>query len=145
MNRKHERENRDPTRQERHAILKEMLETSRAEVLSRLRTLREAQPPAPDERDVDGLMDELAREIEWALVEAESHTVRSIENAIRHLDDGTYGVCGVCQADVSAARLRALPFAELCHRCQGELEATAPATRGADRRFGIPLMPTETR
>jgi DnaK suppressor protein len=43
---------------------------------------------------------------------------REIETALARLADGTYGVCLECGRPIEAKRLRALPWAELCHSCQ---------------------------
>lgn len=43
--------------------------------------------------------------------------IRQIEQALRRIDDGTYGSCARCGAAIAPARLRALPDASLCIDC----------------------------
>jgi DnaK suppressor protein len=59
-----------------------------------------------------------ARGIGAALVSISAATVQSIETALRRLRAGTYGRCIDCDEEISAARLSALPFAEVCVDCQ---------------------------
>jgi len=40
-----------------------------------------------------------------------------IERALRQVDEGTYGICRACDADLSEARLTARPDATLCVPC----------------------------
>jgi DnaK suppressor protein len=54
--------------------------------------------------------------------------LREIERALRRLEDGTYGVCTACGADVAEPRLQAVPYASLCIEC-----ATRNDTAGAGR------------
>jgi RNA polymerase-binding transcription factor DksA len=50
---------------------------------------------------------------------------RSVElrDALRRIDDGTYGVCEACEQFIHPERLLALPEATLCLDCQTDLEA----------------------
>ena len=43
--------------------------------------------------------------------------IRQIEQALRRIDDGTYGSCARCGTTITAARLEALPDASLCIDC----------------------------
>jgi DnaK suppressor protein len=60
-----------------------------------------------------------------------SETLSRIDQAIARLENGTYGRCQECDREISAARLRALPFAALCRDCQEDTETTARAEREA--------------
>ena len=46
----------------------------------------------------------------------------TINEAIRAIDAGKYGVCEGCGNLIEKPRLRALPFAKNCIRCQSEME-----------------------
>ncbi len=54
-------------------------------------------------------------------------TQRSIETALRLLDQGEYGVCQDCAEDINPKRLQAIPWTTLCVHCQEEHDAEAPA------------------
>lgn len=45
-----------------------------------------------------------------------------IADALRRLDAGEYGICEECGEPIGVKRLRAMPFATLCLRCQEEEE-----------------------
>ncbi len=46
----------------------------------------------------------------------------TINESIRAIDAGKYGVCEGCSNLIEKPRLRALPFAKNCIRCQSEME-----------------------
>ena len=56
-----------------------------------------------------------------------------IEQALRRLDAGEYGLCEECEEPIGVKRLRAMPFAILCVRCQDEEEQTAQMVRDRER------------
>lgn len=49
-------------------------------------------------------------------------SLNEIEDALRRIADGSYGVCGVCGNLIPKARLASFPFAKTCTACQQELE-----------------------
>lgn len=50
--------------------------------------------------------------------------LRHVEAARRRLDDGTYGICTDCGADIGFERLHAEPEAARCIECQRRHEKT---------------------
>ena len=58
-----------------------------------------------------------------ALLQNAERLLEQVRNALRRLDDGTYGKCESCGKAIDPARLEALPHATLCLRCQQRLEA----------------------
>lgn len=40
--------------------------------------------------------------------------LRKIDRALSRMDDGTYGICARCGKPIEKARLKALPYADLC-------------------------------
>ena len=61
-------------------------------------------------------------ELALSVAEIRSSEVAEIEEALRRIVDGTYGVCDMCGEPIPAARLRAAPSARLCLRCQKRCE-----------------------
>lgn len=61
-----------------------------------------------------------------ALTETEIIFVRgqlqAVEEALQHLQDGTYGTCKECGKQIPPERLEALPYASLCLSCQRSKE-----------------------
>ena len=43
--------------------------------------------------------------------------LKQVEEALRRLDRGQYGVCRVCGGDIRLDRLEALPYATVCIEC----------------------------
>lgn len=101
--------------------LEELRRKQREELESRLRDLREASMPSEtvDSNDIEALSDNASTTgVGAAVVEITSRTLQGIEGALRRLKEGKYGECADCCGEISAARLRAMPFAERCRDCQ---------------------------
>ncbi len=58
---------------------------------------------------------------ELALHENARQLLTQVTNALDRFEQGTYGVCERCKAEIDPARLEALPYATLCLRCQQRL------------------------
>lgn len=46
-----------------------------------------------------------------------------VEESLRRIEDGTYGKCERCGAEIDEERLKVQPYAMHCLRCEGEIEA----------------------
>ncbi|HVO10196.1 MAG TPA: TraR/DksA family transcriptional regulator [Vicinamibacteria bacterium] len=106
---------------EHYRKLEELRLRQREDLEARLRELRESSTPAEtvDVNDVEALSDNASNAgVGAAVVEITARTLQGIESALRRLRDGKYGVCADCGGEISAARLRAMPFAERCRDCQ---------------------------
>jgi DnaK suppressor protein len=57
-----------------------------------------------------------------ALLEARTQQRVHLDDALRRVEEGTYGSCEDCDSPISPARLRALPFAKRCITCQEQFE-----------------------
>jgi len=126
----------------RHEVLSRMLLDRQAEIKNKLRSLREALPTQADGgKDAEELsMEDFVRDMDVALMEMESETLRRIDEALLRLDEGTYGFCAQGGEKIAEARLRALPFATLCRDCQEDQEEAQPA-RIASRRSAFQEEP----
>ena len=62
-------------------------------------------------------------EMEGARSARHRSRLRDIDEALRRIDDGTYGVCSECEEEIPVGRLNVLPFALLCVACQEERES----------------------
>lgn len=118
---------------ERYLLLKGMLEDRRREIHEKLRSLREAIPAdSHDVRDAEEQsVDDFVQEVDLALMQMKSETLKKIDQAILRLESGSYGRCQECDQEIAAARLRALPFALLCRDCQEESESRSRYEREA--------------
>ena len=66
------------------------------------------------------------RSKDLALLDNARELRRKVKAALRRIEEGTYGRCVSCGADIQLARLEALPYVELCLDCQREEEAHDP-------------------
>jgi DnaK suppressor protein len=121
---------------ERYDLLKAMLEDRRREIHDKLRSLRESLPvEAAVVRDLEEQsVDDFVQEVDFALMQMKSETLRKIDEAIQRLDDGSYGICVECSHEIASPRLSAVPFAELCRSCQ-ELKESQDRAEHESRTF----------
>jgi DnaK suppressor protein len=70
----------------------------------------------------DVALDSAHEEVTSHMAEAESRELSKIEDAIKRINDGSYGACEGCSKPIPLARLQALPYATLCIKCQVKLE-----------------------
>jgi RNA polymerase-binding protein DksA len=54
------------------------------------------------------------RELDQGLGERAQQTLTAIGDALRKIEEGTYGVCEACGEPIGAKRLSAIPWARLC-------------------------------
>lgn len=97
-------------------------------------------PPATFAGGADPLDETNEREEEavWLAVLDRSRDVQTaVEEALRRLATGEYGLCMDCGQHIALARLRALPFAVRCLACQERVE------QQAKRRDGEPPARTD--
>ncbi len=75
------------------------------------------------------------REITFILTDRDRGKLQAIEDALERIDEGSYGVCESCEAEVAEGRLQAMPFTRLCVQCQSDREIEAKQNRrGEDDR-----------
>lgn len=134
---------RESEERRRGEALSRMLHERRAEIESRMRSLREVIPAldAGVKDAEEQSMEDFVRDMDVALMVMESETIRRIDEALQRLEDGTYGICAECDETIAEARLQALPFATLCRGCQ-EREESVGGTRVGGRRPGFEEPPS---
>lgn len=65
---------------------------------------------------------DLVEDLGLSVSDLRRQELESMDVALRKLDEGTYGTCSRCGAEIGDERLKAMPYAEHCLRCQNELE-----------------------
>lgn len=73
-----------------------------------------------DESDLTSA--ELSQGVVFTLREKEQQTLAQIDEALQKIEDGTYGHCEECDAEISVRRLEIFPTARLCITHQEEVE-----------------------
>ena len=96
----------------------------RDSIINRSGELKRVALEQTDERggeDDDG-SDSFARLQSLGQVDQQNRTIARIDEALRRIEDGTYGVCEVCGKLIRKPRLLNLPFVHTCMECQNEME-----------------------
>lgn len=75
-----------------------------------------------DDTPSDDRTDDFDREFALNLVSSEHDALFEIGEALRRIDNGTYGQCDECTKPIERQRIKALPFARLCLKCQSAME-----------------------
>ncbi|MCC6587699.1 MAG: TraR/DksA family transcriptional regulator [Bryobacterales bacterium] len=68
--------------------------------------------------ELDLLQQSSERELAIARIHRDNETIRKIDAALQRLREGSYGVCEDCEQAIAPARLKAIPWAARCVRCQ---------------------------
>jgi DnaK suppressor protein len=68
-----------------------------------------------------------------SILEVKNRTRNQIDEALRRLQDGTYGTCEDCTRKISPERLKAMPFARRCVECQQKAEVIEQIEKEPDR------------
>lgn len=64
------------------------------------------------------------RSKDLSLREGLKHRLNHIQDALKHMENGTYGVCDNCGKNIDEDRLEAMPSTTLCKQCKLETEST---------------------
>lgn len=76
--------------------------------------------------------EERDREISFILSSRDREKLAAVGEALERIEEGTYGVCEMCESDIAEGRLEAMPFTRVCVNCQQEREREAKQVRKAD-------------
>ena len=93
------------------------LETKKAEIVDALKNREDiAIEKAADAIDEVQLAGE--RELAIRNLDRESGLLRKVRGALARIEDDSYGTCMHCEEEISPKRLKAVPWAPFCIRCQ---------------------------
>ena len=132
-----------PMNRDRYAELRRILEERRREIMSEVHTkIRDVRTEAANS-PAHGVLDaaetsesDIQDDIEFALIQMKAETLNKIEEALRRLEEGTFGYCFECGEEISERRLRALPFAVRCKDCEEAREVAQQRERMMSQRRG---------
>lgn len=65
------------------------------------------------------------REFSLELAEGERERLYALDDAIKCIDEGTYGKCDLCGERITKMRLKAMPQAKYCIKCQEKEEKSS--------------------
>jgi len=70
----------------------------------------------------DVATDTYDREFSLGLASNDRQFLYELEDALKKIDDGAYGICESCKTLIAKTRLKAVPYARLCVKCQEKKE-----------------------
>ena len=134
----------EATPKSRYTELKRMLDDRRrelqAEVQGKMRDVRSEGTWGSKQSEVFDAVEsseaDIQDDIEFALIQMKSETLNKINDALVRLEQGDYGNCFDCGAEIAEKRLRALPFAVRCKDCEEAREVAEQRERQMAARRG---------
>ena len=107
-----------------------MLDSMMGVAKDNLRTRAEgSEASAFGMHQADAGSDAYDRDFALSLLSQEQDALYEIEEALKRIDLGTYGVCEMSGKPIAHARLEALPFARYTVECQSQIEKQSKVTR----------------
>ena len=105
---------------------RDLLQEERRRVLHAIEYLHKENPGSIEDETEDQTQDNLAetatatldREIDYTLEENSEHVLSAIDDALKRIEEDTFGVCVNCGKAISEERLAALPWATTCIDCK---------------------------
>jgi RNA polymerase-binding protein DksA len=112
---------------------KKIVLKKKEEVLSDLKhisddTLRKSQKEASGDISgytyhmADVATDNYDREFSLGLASSERKSLYELDDALKRIEEGTFGICDDCKSSITKIRLKAVPSARLCIKCQQKRE-----------------------
>src|SRR5438128_10203109 len=114
-----------PVNQKEMKRFKKMLEDSKNALLQNAKkTLMEESnfdtDDLPDE--IDLASSEYTQSMVFRLRDREKFLLKKIDDALARIENGTFGICEICEEEISVKRLEARPVTTMCIRCKEEQE-----------------------
>lgn len=107
-----------------HTAFERLLRSRREELRLRLQGHRDEMVAERVPDDDYGLASRtLLEDLTVNTLHWEQHLLAEIEAALGRLEEGEYGVCQGCGAEIPKRRLHALPWARFCLRCAERRQA----------------------
>jgi RNA polymerase-binding protein DksA len=78
----------------------------------------ETEEETYDNHLADSATATLNREIDYTLEENSEHVLAAINEALRRIEEGSFGTCARCGKPIAEERLDAIPYATRCIDCK---------------------------
>ncbi|MBI2069698.1 MAG: TraR/DksA family transcriptional regulator [Elusimicrobia bacterium] len=88
----------------------------------RSKDLKEAMDAEPGD-DADVATQTYEKEMLFEITGSERETLMQIDEALRRIENKTYGICDQCKKPIPLKRLRVLPYSRYCMNCQAMFES----------------------
>ncbi|MEI6631829.1 MAG: TraR/DksA family transcriptional regulator, partial [bacterium] len=70
----------------------------------------------------DVATDTYDREFSLGLASSERELLYELDDALKKIEDGSFGICEQCKSLITKTRLKAIPQARFCVKCQEKKE-----------------------
>jgi RNA polymerase-binding protein DksA len=70
----------------------------------------------------DVATDTYDREFSLGLASNEREILYELDDSLKRIEEGTFGICEGCKTLITKTRLKAIPYARLCLKCQEKKE-----------------------
>lgn len=70
----------------------------------------------------DVATDTYDREFSLGLASSEREVLYELDDALKKIEEGAFGICEDCKGIITKTRLRVVPYARLCLKCQEKKE-----------------------
>lgn len=113
-----------PRRKDQLKKFRKIFEAQRGSLLFNDRVLREDFSVCDDDRydEVDQASSDAEQSMRMRLRNRETLYIKKIDEALKRIEEGTFGLCDECGEDIEARRLEARPTATLCVSCKEDEE-----------------------
>jgi DnaK suppressor protein len=103
---------------------KKIFETQKKAILVNTRVVREDFSVSSDDRfdELDQASTDIEQSMRMRLCNRETLYVKKVDEALKRIEEGTFGECQECGDDIELRRLEARPTATLCVACKEEQE-----------------------
>lgn len=115
------------------AAFKKLIIKQKEEVLDDIKHISEDtlnKSPKEASGDISGYTYHMAdvatdtydREFSLGRASSEREVLYDLDDALKKIGEGTYGICEQCKGRISKTRLKAVPCARMCIKCQQKRE-----------------------
>ncbi|RME68252.1 MAG: TraR/DksA family transcriptional regulator [Nitrospirae bacterium] len=123
------KKNKPETAEERKERLRRLLLQKKQEVLEEAKVEIGKFIRGENKQEVETALDDgdwsvvdLNEDLNLKKLTSHKEMLNKIDEALRKLDEGTYGICEECGAEIPEERLKIIPFAIYCVDCMENIE-----------------------
>lgn len=122
---------------------KKLLLDLRARLTGQAAALTNESLAVPDETPAEDRTDDFDREFALSVAGSVHNALYEIDEALRRIEEGRYGICEISGKPIEKERLKAIPYTRYCLAVQSELERTNPNFRASMSRGQTLIAPGE--
>ena len=101
-----------------YSELEKKLIEMKSEIISSLETTSKIESDRDIGDEIDDVTQTMEKEIAFDLSENEKHILKEIDIALSKIAKGTFGICELCGKEIEHKRIKHIPYARYCIKCQ---------------------------